>query len=439
MNTATTLAWDNQQLEQLQAAQQVQLPEALKLWQQQQLRYFMAQSLPTRKTEAWKYTNIRELIKQPYELMAPELIVSAEVAKALDTMSRIEKSYLLVFINGQFSKEHSELSQLPANIECIDLKTFAKTQPARLNYLQQSIQDVPVSLFAQLNHGLSQEGIVLQVAKNAVIKEPLHIVNIVTEQKAPVSMQNQLWFDLGVNCQLTVVNEFLANDNSLYFNNHFTGVVAQDGAKLKLYKIQCDSINAFHIANVALALAKNSCVNWQHIARGSRLARTDFNAMFNGEGAQCHMSGLFQVSGEQHFDIHSQMLHMQANTSSSQSYKGVLNDHARGVFNGRVYVAKEAQQINAYQSNHNLLLSDNAEIDTKPELEIYADDVKCAHGATVGQLDQDALFFLRSRGIAEQQARHMLIRGFVQEVLDAILDTNIRDYIECQMRRFDCE
>jgi Fe-S cluster assembly protein SufD len=238
---------------------------------------------------------------------------------------------------------------------------------------------------------------------------------------------------LSENSQATVIESYIGLNDSDYFNNTVTEVCMKQNAHLQHYKIQQESMQAYHIGSLKITQAKDSRVESHSISLGGALVRNDIHSLLEAEGAGIRMNGLYMATGKQHVDNHTRVDHMRPHTSSHEIYRGVLNDHARGVFNGKVVVHKDAQKTDAVQSNANLLLSDNAEVDTKPELEIYADDVKCAHGATVGQLDQDMLFYLRSRSIDENTAKSLLTFAFADEVIRRINLDPIRKRLEYQV------
>ena len=227
--------------------------------------------------------------------------------------------------------------------------------------------------------------------------------------------------------QTTVIESYVSIFDGCYFTNALTEIALMEDAQVDHFKVQEESTKAFHIATLQVHQDRDSRFASHSISFGGQLARNDINIVLDAEGARCTLNGLFMVSGRQHVDFHTRVDHAKANGSSEEVYKGILDGRSRGVFNGRVKVHPDAQKTDAQQSNKNILLSRDAEIDTKPELEIYADDVKCAHGATVGQLDEQTLFYLRSRGIGEDQARGLLTYGFAREILDRVDLAPLRD------------
>ena len=230
--------------------------------------------------------------------------------------------------------------------------------------------------------------------------------------------------------EATLIESYVGLDDADYFTNAVTEISLADNAILKHYKVQQESLNAYHIGSLNAWQGKNSQLESHSVSLGGALVRNDIHSQLDAEGANIVMNGLYMTSGRQHVDNHTRVDHLKPHTYSTENYRGVLNDRSRAVFNGKVVVHKQAQKIDAHQNNANLLLSDDAEIDTKPELEIYADDVKCSHGATVGQLDENMLFYLRSRAIDEETARSLLTYAFADEVISKIEFMPIRNRLE---------
>ncbi len=232
------------------------------------------------------------------------------------------------------------------------------------------------------------------------------------------------------NSQAHVIESYVSLGGGSYFSNAVTEVVLGQNASIEHYKLQEESTNAFHVATLQTHQGRDSRFVSHSVSFGGQLTRNDIRAVLSAEGTDCTLNGLFMVDGRQHVDFHTTVEHSQPHGTSQEYYKGILDGRSRGVFNGRVHVHPGAQKTDATQSNKNLLLSRNAEVDTKPELEIYADDVKCSHGATVGQLDPDALFYLRARGIDEGSARGLLTYGFAQDIIDRMPIQHVRERLE---------
>ncbi len=243
-------------------------------------------------------------------------------------------------------------------------------------------------------------------------------------------MQPRNLFIAGKNSQVTIIEHYVSTEESVYFTNAVTEIVADENSVVDHIKLQEESINAFHIARMEVNQERNSNFSSHSISIGAGLTRNDFNSRFNDEGSECTLNGLFMIEGNQLFDAHTLIDHAMPHCNSHEHYKGILNDKSRGVFNGKVIVRPDAQKTNAFQENNNILLSNNALVNTKPQLEIFADDVKCSHGATIGQLDEEARFYLKSRGIGEEASRAILLHAFASDVVTSIKTESLRNYLE---------
>ncbi|MFW5450049.1 MAG: Fe-S cluster assembly protein SufD, partial [Methylophagaceae bacterium] len=286
--------------------------------------------------------------------------------------------------------------------------------------------DIAKAGLTALNTMLMNEGVVITVAANADIKKPIEllIINSGNTENLATHLRNVI--TLEENSKATIIEHYIGLNDASYFTDVVTEVSLAESAELKHYKLQQESENAFHIATLAAKQAANSQWITNSISLGGKLARNDIHSQLLGEQSHVTMDGLYLLNNEQHIDNHTRIDHAVPNTTSEELYKGVLDDSSHAVFNGKVIVHKDAQKTDANQQNKNLLLSRDCEIDTKPEMEIYADDVKCGHGSTVGQINEDQLFFLRARGLDEVSARSLLTYAFAVDVLNCIPADDIR-------------
>lgn len=417
----------NQPLE-LRCANNPYLPEinGLRAFQQKQLSAFQERGLPTRKEELWKYTDVSRLAKQ-------------EFCWAKKTSAVLEKKFgiSIVFVNGHFDPLLSDLSLLPENVLLCPLsEAFEQCAEEVKPYITQAF-DLHRHPFVVLNNALMTDGVFISVPKNTIVSTPIHCLYLNTQQQDfMIHPRNIIIAD--ANSQVTVIEEYLADRAENYFTNAVTILEARENAHVHYHKIQAEHTTASHIASLLVNQQQNSTVSCFNLAVGARLAREDVLVGLQARGASCHLNGFYYLSQNlQHIDNHLHVDHIAPHGTSSMNYKGILDKKSRAVFNGKVYVHKDAQQINAQQANHNLLLSADAEIDTKPELEIYADDVKCTHGATVGQLDAESLFYLRARGIEHSEAVNILTHAFADDVFSKIENPAIKDYIELRAGRHD--
>jgi Fe-S cluster assembly protein SufD len=270
-----------------------------------------------------------------------------------------------------------------------------------------------------------------------VVKNPIHLLFIHTEQDAFMTHPRNVII-VGKNSQVTIVEEHVARNAKQYFTNVVTDIHAAANARVNYYKMQDNDFTATHIANIFIEQQKSSHVNTFSFSKGARLSREDLTVWQQEEASETYLHGLYMTTcDQQHMDHHLHVDHLAAFGKSSMLYKGVLDKKSQAVFNGKVHVHPATKQIHAHQENHNLLLSKEAEMNTKPELEIYAEDVKCTHGATVGQLDSEALFYLLSRGIGKNEAHAMLLRGFTEEIFGRIEDEPVRSYLQKRMNHHD--
>jgi Fe-S cluster assembly protein SufD len=290
--------------------------------------------------------------------------------------------------------------------------------------------DIATNPFVALNTAFVREGVFLHIPDGVAIEEPIHVVfgtvtsNIVTHPRMLIVA--------GKNTEVKIVESWVASAES-YFNNPVTEMVCGENASLCHCRVQHESRTAFHVAAQQAHLARSSRFSTENISLGGALVRNDVGAWLGGEGIDCRLDGLYLASERQHVDNHTFVRHAEPHCHSFELYKGILAGRARGVFSGRIYVDQDAQKTDAKQENNCILLSDDARVNSSPQLEIFADDVKCTHGATVGQLDQDAIFYLRSRGINAEEARHMLIHAFAGEVLERVVVDDLRERLEVEL------
>jgi Fe-S cluster assembly protein SufD len=281
-----------------------------------------------------------------------------------------------------------------------------------------------------LNTAFLQSGVFILIPKDTKLEAPVQISFVVDPSEPNIAVFPRVLVVAEENSSAKLIESFVAWKDGTYFSNAVVEVVVKQGARVEHCRLQQESLQAFHIANTSVELGSASSYKSTAINLGSKLARHDISVVMGHEGAECWVDGLYVVGSDQHTDTHSVIDHKQPHCSSHQLYKGILDGNARAVFNGKVFVREGAQKTDALQTNKNLLLSPNARIDTKPQLEIYADDVKCAHGAAVGQLDQDQLFYLRARGINPELGKNLLTYGFAEEVIEKIGIESIRGELD---------
>lgn len=390
------------------------------------LKQLSVTAFPTLKTEEWKYTNIKHLLGSKFKHASNLENQSFSKDDIKEVRSEGFEHHLLVFVNGIFSNELSEISELPQNVFVGNLCDGIKQENQRVSEnLNKIIKSK--SAFDHLNSSYLYDGACIIIPDSVVLGKPIQVLNI-------SGYKNELTFNTprnliyaGENSQASVVFKFVSLTNSKYFTNTSTEVFVAKNAIVDLYKIELENENSYHIDRTEVYQKANSVFSHFNFSIGGALVRNDINSKLDDENIECNFYGLSIGSGDQHIDNHTYIDHAKPNCESNELYKSILDDKAHGVFSGKILVDKDAQKTNAYQSNKTVLLSEEASIDTKPQLEIYADDVKCSHGATVGHLDETALFYILSRGIPENKAKSMLITAFAEDVISKIKINSLKE------------
>lgn len=383
---------------------------------------FESLPLPTLKTEDWKYTSLRRLLDADLLHPAPP---SAAVAKLLpDVANRI------VLINGEYAREHSSSASL-TGVTCTSFEDAGSERRALISRFIGRIADDAEHPFLALNEGMTTKGLLVRVAAGARPSEPLHLVHI--DSGAGVSRFARVLVVLSAASELTLIEHHIEASGSEVATESFTSSVieAQVGDEATLVHCRMQSQGgAYQICGVYTDLERASRYELHQLTIGDGLTRNDIRVRMRAPGAECTLNGIYLCRERSHVDNHTSIEHCVPNCTSLENFHGIVMDHARAVFNGRIHIHRGAQGSAARLDNRNLLLSNEAEVDTKPELEIYADDVKCAHGATVGELDADARFYLTSRGISQDDAEALLVRGFAKARIDQMPTAWLREHVE---------
>lgn len=393
------------------------------------LERFAATGLPSRRVEAWKYTDVQPIAKRNFDNLQPAPQISPE---QLETIRFGDLDcYELVFVNGRYSSDLSRLGKVASGITIRSLADLLADKDSGIEARLGQCLKENLHAFTHLNTAFMQDGAVIEVARGVQADKPIVILYLDSATDVPTASHPRTFIALDQGASATLVESFIGlDDESENLTNNVTEIRLDDNAQLDHYKIVQGGDKGFHVGSINVRQARDTHYESHSLALGGNLTRTDINSRLEAEGATAVLNGLYMVGGKQHVDHHTRIDHLVPHTNSVETYHGVLNDTARAVFNGKVYVHRDAQKTDARQSNANLLLSKLAEVDTKPELEIYADDVKCSHGATVGQLDETALFYLRSRAIDEDTARSLLTFAFASEVVGRIRLEPIRERLE---------
>jgi Fe-S cluster assembly protein SufD len=387
---------------------------------------FESLNFPTIKDEEWKYTNVSPVLNYYFKVETPSSKISKDdVKKFLFD----DEFTTLVFINGKFSAELSGTNKKTKDAIITNLSDAIKEHPELIEKHLGKYADYKENAFTALSTAFTNDGTFIYVEKGKIIKNPVQILYL-TDGASESAFAPRNLFIAEDNAQFKVVELYAGLNSNVYFNNSITEIVAGESAVIEHVKIQDEALDSFHISNTQIVQERNSNVSSYNVNFGGKLVRNNINSRFNGTGGECTLNGLYLTKGEQLVDNHTMIDHAQPHCLSHELYKGILTEKSHGVFNGKIYVRPDAQKTNAFQENKNLLLSNDALINAKPQLEIFADDVKCTHGATVGRLDENALFYLRSRGIGEKEARATLIYAFASDVVHSIKITQVRDRLE---------
>ena len=396
-----------------------ELPRSAQAWLDERrgaaLERANALSVPTTRDEEWRFTDLSPLTRVA---LKPAGAPGDVAVGLLETHLVAEAGERLVFVDGVFAPA---LSHVHANEPEARVRTLAdalRTDGERLEPYLARLALSEDNVFVALNTAHLRDGAVVIIPQNRACRKPVHVLHIATQAGTVTYPRCIVVVEPGAEC--TVIEEHLALADAAYLSNAVTEIAVAPNARLRHVKLQRESRNAFHIARCAVMLANNSFYASQSISLGARLSRYDLSVSFNGEGAEAQVDGLALISGRQLADTHSLLDHAQPNCRSQQLHKTIVGGGAHAVFNGKIFVRPGAQLTDSSQQSRNLLLSDKATVDAKPQLEIFADDVKCAHGATVGQLDAEQLFYLRSRGLPDAVARNLLTYAFGASVIQRI-------------------
>jgi Fe-S cluster assembly protein SufD len=382
---------------------------------------------PTMKDEDWHFTNVAPIGEKIFGQASKGAPVSDDVVARF---GHGQDWHAIVFVNGRLS---SGIANLPQGITIESLGSAIARDSDVLQRHFAKLATPESGSFTALNAALSTDGVVLRISADAVVEKPVHLLFIADSAAEGSAVHTRNLVLAERHSQCTIIESYVTIGADTYFTNAVTEVFVDEGARLGHYKLQNESRNAFHVGTIQVHQARNSRYESFSFAMGARLSRTNVYTTLAGDAAEAVLNGLYMVDGSQHVDHQTRIEHVAPNCPSHELYKGILDGNSHGVFNGKVYVHPAAQKTDGKQSNNNLLLSDGARIDTKPQLEIFADDVKCTHGATVGRLDEIALFYMRSRGIGPSQARRLLTYAFAADVLEKIELEPLREALEAQV------
>jgi Fe-S cluster assembly protein SufD len=384
------------------------------------LASFASQGFPTLQDEDWRFTSVAPVARLNFHPAGPAAVNGAESKTIADSVFAGLSGHRLVFVNGFYCPQLSRINPVAAGVRMESLAAALAQDAGLLETHLGQYAHTAKNPFAALNQAFFSDGAFISVPPGVEVAEPVQLLYISSAKHAGEAILPRNLVLAGAHSKLTVVESYLSASDVPYFTNAVTEILAGDNSRVEHVKLQDEAPGAFHLATIAGEFGRTSHVSVHSIALGARLSRNNIRVKLAGEGLECILNGLYLTRGEQLADHHIIVEHAQPHCASHEYFNGILDDKSRGVFHGRIYVHPVAQKTDAKQTNKNLLLSDQACANTKPQLEIYADDVKCTHGATIGQLNAESIFYLRSRGMSQDTARRMLIHAFAGEIIERI-------------------
>ncbi|PYU24393.1 MAG: Fe-S cluster assembly protein SufD, partial [Acidobacteria bacterium] len=385
---------------------------------------------PTTKHEDWRFTNVNAIAQAPFQLARDAQRSGAVYGDTLDACRIPGAACQLVFVNGRFAPRLSDLGSLPQGVLAGSLAQAIGRDGGSLEAHLGRYVNIDRDSFCALNTAFIEDGAYVYLPRRTVLEAPICFLFISIPGDDPEMSNPRNLIVAEDATEASIVEDYVSLGSGVFFSNVVTELVAGEDAVISHYLIEREDRQAFNVSTLRTQQARSANVSSHSVLLGGGLVRNNVHPVLGGEGGECLINGLFIGNGRQHMDNYMLVEHASPHCSSRQFYNGILDGHSHGVFHGRIIVHKDAQKTDAKQTNRNLLLSDDAQIDTKPQLEIYADDVKCTHGATIGQVDENALFYMRSRGIEEASARGLLLLAFANECLDRMKCQPIRDYLQ---------
>lgn len=399
------------------------------------MSHFTELGYPTTRNEEWRFTNIAPIARLPFHPVVEPSRNGLDLARIDQFEFEGLKCHRLVFVDGHFSPDLSTIGKLPGGVKIGSLAGMIDHEPQLVQAHLARYARSDENAFAALNTAFFPDGAFVHVPRGTVVETPVQWVFLATaNQSGAVSFPRNLVV-AEENSQVTILEHYVSLDDTPHVTNALTEIVLGQNAVVEHCKVQDEHASAFHVATIHAHQAQSSNYTNHSVSTGAAIARNDIRTVLDGEGCNSVLNGLFLVKGAQLVDHHTVIDHAKPHCESHEYYNGILDERARGVFNGKIFVRKDAQKTDAKQTSRALLLSDDASIDSKPQLEIFADDVKCTHGSTVGQLNEEAIFYLRARGIGEEQARHMLVAAFAGEIINRIKIDAVRAHLESHLVR----
>lgn len=390
------------------------------------LEFIQNNGFPTTKHEEYRHTPISRELEKNFNFSG-DADAGQKTASANFLIPGFEAN-ILVFINGKFSEENSRRISPPSEFTVTDLATAVNTNAVAKEHFARYANHRN-DAFTAWNTAAWSEGVFIHVPDNAVVTRPI-IIHHIHQTDAEAIAVNRNLIVSGKNSQVTILEKFDSAGSGKYFLNLVTEVMVDENAEFNFYSIHNDSGNRYQYGLTEICQKRSSRVNTYSFTLNGKLIRNNLHLVMDGEGIESHMYGLYLIGDQTLADNHTVADHRKPNSYSNEMYKGIMEGNSRGVFNGKIFVRPQAQKTNAFQANRNILLTDKASVNTKPQLEIWADDVKCSHGCTSGQLDEEALFYLRTRGINKETAQAMMLYAFAGEIIDRIKDPQIKEFLD---------
>jgi len=395
---------------------------------------FAQVGFPTTRLEDWKYTNVGPIAATPFQ--AAELRWDGITGDRVSELPLAHSAFSeccsrVVFVNGHYSPQLSS-SDIQEQLVVGSLASAIKLKTPLVREHLAALASYQHHAFVALNTAFLEDGAFIEIPSGVTAALPIYVLFVSTADEAIASHPRTLII-VGENSQASIIEDYLALGEGSYFTNAVTEITVGENSRIEHYALQAENEKAYHVSTISASQARSSSLTTHSVSLGGALVRNDINVALNGEGAECVLNGLYLAAGTQHVDNHTVIDHVQPHCASRELYKGILDDQSTAVFNGSIIVRKDAQKTDARQSNKNLLLSEGATINSKPQLEINADDVKCAHGTSIGHLDEDSVYYLRSRGVGVAEARTVLTYGFANDVLNRMKVDEIRVRLECAL------
>ncbi|WP_044173965.1 Fe-S cluster assembly protein SufD [Flectobacillus major] len=397
------------------------------LVRQQALQTFNQLGFPTIKHEEWKYSNVKNLIKQSFEFNAVSTLNAQDLAQmAIPNLD----GNILYFINGVYNPSLSTIVSPASDLIILPFADAVKQYPDLVEKYFNQYSDIADNAFTALNTAFAHNGVFVYVPEKKVVEKPVILRFIADARSLNVASQPRNLVVVGKRAEVKIAEAYRSLGENVAFTNTVTEIAVAEEANVHYYKVQNETDNSYHIGTTAVYQESRSVFTANTVTANGGFVRNNLNIKIDGEFAEANMFGLYIPNAKQHIDNHTAVDHAKPNSNSNELYKGILKDKSTGVFNGKIYVREDAQKTNAFQSCKNVLMSNEASMNTKPQLEIWADDVKCSHGTTTGQLNDDALFYMQARGISKDSARALLMLAFAQEVIDKMEIPAIKEYLE---------